>query len=532
MKIGSTIAAVCAPLLAIAGSGDAIRVDNGLLTGIPATRPGIRVFKGVPYAAPPVGPLRWREPQAAVKWTGIRKADQFGPSCMQPVSKYFPMPYGMSEDCLHLNIWTPAKTAADGLPVMVWIHGSGLYDGASTEPRFDGESLASKDVIVVTFNYRLGIFGFLTHPALARESPHHASGNYGFLDQVEALRWVHQNIAAFGGNPQKVTIFGQSAGAMSVSALLASPLTRGLIAGAIGESGAFFGPVLRPRQLAEAEAAGIKFVTSHSAAAPAELRSVPAERLAEALEAHDPYTGPAIVDGYFLPASLKDIYAAGKQQRVPLLTGFNSDEMSAAVISKTMTVASMRDSLFYYLLRWDDEDYRDDQTALMTAYSANTDEAAVLANRDFMADQYTGYATWKWINLHAKTSAMPAFRYVFAHLPPPLKAPPTGQPPSRPLGARASSEIEYVFGTLESNQRFVWRPEDSKVSELIQSYWTNFAKTGDPNGPGLPVWGAYTSKTGPQVMTLDIAPRSAPESHRDRYLALDRLYSKNVKRRN
>ncbi|HEY3742804.1 MAG TPA: carboxylesterase family protein [Bryobacteraceae bacterium] len=516
---------------AIAGTGDAIRVESGLLTGIAGARPGVRVYKGVPYAAPPIGPLRWKEPQPAAKWTGIRKADQFGPSCTRGVSKYMPAPYGMSEDCLHLNIWTPAKTLADGLPVMVWIHGSGFFDGAGTEPRYDGESLASKGVIVVTFNYRLGILGFLAHPALARESAHHSSGNYGFLDQVEALRWVHQNIAAFGGNPDRVTIFGQSAGAMSVSALLGSPLTRGLIAGAIGESGSFFGPILKPMTMAEAEAAGVKYVSSHSAAAPADLRKIPAEQLVEPFGTNDIYNGPAIVDGYFLPAPLKDIYAAGKQQHVPLLTGFNSDEMSAAIISKTMSVRELRDQLFYFLLEWDDENYRDDQPQLMTAYAANTDQAAEIANRDFMADQYTGYATWKWINLHTKTSAKPAFRYVFNRLSPPLKTATDSQLGPRALGARASSEIEYVFGTLNSNERFSWRPDDFKVSELMQSYWTNFAKTGDPNGPGLPVWGAYTNKSGPQVMTLDLNSRSAPEAHRDRYIALDRIYSKNVKKR-
>ena len=478
-----------------------IEIDGGLVAGTTGAKSGIRIFKGIPYAAPPVGDLRWKEPQPTLKWTGVRKADQFGPTCPQTVNKFVSTPYGMNEDCLQLNIWTPASSASDRLPVMVWIHGSGLKDGAGTEPRYDGESLERKGVIVVTINYRLGVLGFLSHPELTRESPHHASGNYGFLDQVQALRWVHQNIAAFGGNPDKVTIFGQSGGSMSVSALVASPLTRGLIAGAIGESGSFFGPLLSPQRLADAEEAGVKFMTRHSVTTLAALRALPVDQLIDAASTRDIYSGPPI-DGYFLPAPIKDIYAAGKQQHVPLLAGWNNDQFVVTILAKTMTPQKLSEQTFDVLTRFDYKDpknfdyndYAPDAKEFLGAYTAKTDDEALLAYRDLLTDEFHGYALWKWIELHAHSSGKPVYRYLFTHLPPSPNPTASGVPPAKPMGATGGSDIEYVFGTLESNQRYAWRPEDFKLSDMIQTYWANFAKTGDPNGPGLPVWDGYASK--------------------------------------
>ena len=296
----------------------------------PARSRACGYFKGIPYAAVPVGPLRWKEPQPVVRWTGVRLADHFGPRCMQaPV--YSDMIFrdsGNSEDCLHLNVWTPAKSNSDHLPVMVWIHGGGFQAGASSEPRQDGEVLAAKGVIVVSINYRMGIFGFMAHPDLTKESAHHASGNYGLLDQAQALRWVHHNIKAFGGDPAKVTIFGESAGSFSVSALMASPLSRELIAGAIGESGAFFGPTLEAKNLADSEALGAKFATAQTSDLAA-LRAMSADKL---LAASKGTTFNPNIDGYFFPVSPAEIFASGKQSHVPLLAGWNSDEMPYMVL--------------------------------------------------------------------------------------------------------------------------------------------------------------------------------------------------------
>jgi len=500
---------------------DRVHVEGGTLEGVAGTKPGVRIFKGIPYAAPPVGELRWAEPRPVVKWNGVRIADHFGPRCMQaPI--YNDMIFrdtGASEDCLHLNVWTPAKSASDRLPVMVWIHGGGFQAGASSEPRQDGEVLATKGVIVVSINYRMGIFGFFAHPDLTKASAHHASGNYGLMDQWHALRWVHQNIKAFGGDPNKVTIFGESAGSFSVCALMASPLSRDLIAGAIGESGAFFGPTLAAKTLTEAEERGVKFATAQSADL-AGLRAMPDDKILAASKgtAFNP-----IVDGYFFPTLPADIFAAGKQSHVPLLAGWNSDEMPYPVL---MAKDKMTAERLAAQLR---EKYPSEAAAMQAVYAATSDEEALTAARELSSDQFIGYSTWKWIDLQARTSGKPVYRYSFTRVRPSKPGAKVGAVDATKLGAVHASEIEYVFGALDSNKDYDWKPEDYKVSELMQSYWTNFAKTGDPNGPGLPKWGAYTSKDAPQVMRLDVDAASAAETHRDRYETLDRFYAKSTR---
>lgn len=498
-----------------------VHVDGGVIEGTAGAKPGVRIFKGIPYAAPPVGALRWREPQPVVKWSGVRAADHFGPRCMQaPV--YADMIFrdsGNSEDCLQLNVWTPAKSASDRLPVMLWIHGGGFQAGASSEPRQDGEVLATKGVIIVSINYRMGIFGFYAHPDLTKESAHHASGNYGLLDQAQALRWVHHNIKAFGGDPAKITVFGESAGSFSVSALMASPTSRELIAGAIGESGAFFGPTLAAKSLAEGEEQGVKFASAESGDLAA-LRAMPADKLLAAASAKGGAGFNPIIDGYFFPELPAEIFASGKQSHVPLLAGWNSDEMPYMVLmSKDKPTPERLATQFH-------DKYPADEKALEAAYSASNDQEAMQAARELSSDQFIGYSTWKWIDMQSRTGEKPVYRYSFSRVRPSKPGAMMGPIKASDLGAVHASEIEYVFGALDSNKTFDWQPDDYKVSELMQTYWTNFAKTGDPNGSGVPKWGSYSGPSDArQVMHLDVNAHSAPEGHRDRYEALDHAYA-------
>lgn len=310
------------------GSNQAKTV-HGLVEGT-LEASGILSFKGVPFAAPPVGDLRWREPQPVKNWQGVRNTKKFGPRPMQ-LAVFGDMNFrsdGMSEDCLYLNVWTPATSEKDKLPVLVYFYGGGFVAGDGSEPRYDGESMAKKGIVAITVNYRLGAFGFFAHPGLTKESPHQSSGNYGYMDQHAALRWGQQNIAAFGGDPAQVTIAGESAGSISVSAQMATPLSKGLIAGAIGESGALVNSGLDPVPLADAEDIGMKFSARIGANPLAALRAIPAQQLLEA--AGKPGTGrfPATIDGYFFPKSPAAIFAAGEQIKVPLLAGWNSEEMN------------------------------------------------------------------------------------------------------------------------------------------------------------------------------------------------------------
>src|SRR6476646_3500058 len=307
------------------------KTENGVLEGVDES--GIKTFKGVPFAAPPVGALRWKEPQPVQNWSGVRKADKFGPRAMElPI--FGDMNFrsnGVSEDCLYLNVWTPAKTGNEKLPVLVYFYGGGFIAGDGSEPRYAGESLARKGIVTLTVNYRLGIFGFFAHPELTKESPHHASGNYGLLDQSAALQWVQKNIVAFGGDPKKVTIAGESAGSFSVSAQMASPLSRNIIAGAIGESGSLLG-LNQTVPLKDAEKTGADFATSVKANSLEELRAIPADQLMKATANAAFGRFPITVDGYFFPKSPLEIYETGEEAHIPLLVGWNSEEINYKVI--------------------------------------------------------------------------------------------------------------------------------------------------------------------------------------------------------
>lgn len=511
------------PLHAQQLSNVQVKTANGVLEGVVSADGKSRSFKGIPYAAPPVGSLRWRTPQPASPWTGVRKATDFEPHAMQghPLGIMTFRDAGQSEDCLYLNLWIPDNSPAAKLPVMVWIHGGGFVAGAASEPRQDGLNLSQKGVIVVSMNYRLGVFGFFAHPELTKESGHNASGNYGFLDQVAALQWVKDNIAAFGGDPDNVTIFGESAGSFSVSALMASPLARGLFNRAIGESGAFLGDTLRSKSRIQAEEAGVKFEElafgTNSLevlrAAPAKELLAAAERIAATAKAPTNYFSPDI-DGYFLPSNCLSIYAAGKQSHIPLLAGWNLDEgFFEAAFSKNLPTAEN------YAARAQAR-YGTNADAFLKAYPATNDAQGKRAAQDLVGDKFIAHSTWRWIEMQLKTGGTPVFRYEFDQtLPLAANARPGTQPT-----APHSCEIEYVFRDLPAVQ-LPWRQEDRDVSELMSSYWVNFAKTGDPNGPGLPLWPAYNSKDGYQVMHLQANSAAAPDDHRVRYEFLDHLDS-------
>jgi para-nitrobenzyl esterase len=536
----SGVAALLATILAAnASAADRVKTANGIVEGAGLQKSGVRIFRGIPFGAPPVGDLRWKAPQPVASWEGVRPAAQFGPRCMQlPI--FGDMNFrasGTSEDCLYLNVWTPAKSAQERLPVLVYFYGGGFQAGDGSEPRYDGESMATKGIVALTVNYRLGVFGFFSHPALTQESPHKASGNYAFLDQNAALRWVQENIAAFGGDPKRVTIAGESAGSASVSAQMASPLSKGLFAGAIGESGAIMGRTLAARPLTETETEGAQFAAQLEAASLAALRAIPAQKLLEASGKGNPFRFSTNLDGYFLPKLPEAIFVAGEQAQVPLLAGWNSEEMN------------------YRMFLGPNEPTPENYAkAVRALYGEQGDEALRLypgasaaqvldSATDLAGDRFIAFSTWKWIDTHVRTSGQRTYRYYYAR-PRPAMRPEMGDavaglaggvvrgpaakaaapPPAR--GAVHSAEIEYAMGNLATNKVYAWTADDYEVSKTMQAYFANFVKTGDPNGPGLPPWPAVVAGRPAEVLRIDVTTKAEPEGHRERYLFLDRQPSK------
>ncbi|MFL6415812.1 MAG: carboxylesterase/lipase family protein [Bryobacteraceae bacterium] len=511
-----TIALAVTATTMYAGLPTQIQTQSGLVEGMSSADNKVQVFEGIPFAAPPVGNLRWQSPQPVSGWEGVRKATAFGPRCMQaPI--YADMVFrdsGASEDCLYLNVWTPATSASANLPVMIWIYGGGFAAGASSEPRQDGSKLAEKGVVVVSMNYRLGVFGFFAHPDLRKESSQHSSGNYGLMDQASAIDWVHKNVAAFGGDPNNVTIFGESAGSISVSAQMASPLSKNLIKRAIGESGSVFMLNAPAMSLGEAERQGSNFARALGVNNLTALRAMKSKDLLDAAQGHtSQFRFWPIIDGYVLPGLPRDIYGGGKQAHIPLLAGWNTDEQPAAAFfgKDPHTTDSYADKLKTL--------YGENAQKLLELYPAANEAQMNDSATALAGDRFISYSTWKWIDEQSQTGGSPVYRYHFEQAPP--------QPAGKPTrGAYHSADIEYVFQTLDSKD-LPWTDADRKLSDIMSSYWTNFAKTGDPNGPGLPRWPATTPQNGYQLMHLvqgsGAAPDAAPDTVRPRYELLDRI---------
>lgn len=509
---------VCTVSLAWSQDGRApvVATAQGPVQGVTVSD-GVHAYLGIPYAAPPVGELRWKAPQPAEAWEGVRDATHFGHHCVQFVA-YPDMVFddaGESEDCLTLNVWAPANAAR--LPVMVWVHGGGFVGGASSEPRQNGQHLARHGVVVVSMNYRLGMLGFFTHAGLAAESANHAAGNYGLMDQIAAIEWVKKNIAAFGGDPDNITLFGESAGSFAVSALMASPLSKGMLAKAIGESGAsFYNRTLPFAPLAEREAHDAELAKSALGTDDLEaLRKIPAETLAAEKTFREAKAFPPDIDGYVLPKSLPEIYAAGEQAHIPVLGGWNRDEVRGAVThAKVKTTATT-------FKETATKDFGTEAKGFLKVYPAKTDAQAEASAGDYAGDKFLVYSTWRWLEAQVGTGDAPVYRYRLDLVPPPDKFHPAGS------GAFHSDDIEYVFGMLDSRQGATWRPEDRALSEQIQTYWSNFARSGDPNGEGLPKWPAYDAQDHWMVMHLDAPSVAKPDDQRARYLFLDSVWGRN-----
>ncbi len=515
-----------------------VKILNGVLEG--TYESGINVFKGIPFAAPPVGDLRWKAPQPVKNWTGVRKATQFGPRAMQlPV--FGDMNFrsnGMSEDCLYLNVWAPANVKDHKLlPVLVYYYGGGFIAGDGSEYRYDGESMARRGIVSVTVNYRLGVFGFFSYPGLTKEASYKGCGNYGLMDQVAALQWVQKNIAAFGGDPRRITIAGESAGSFSVSALMASPLSKNIIAGAIGESGSLLGNGL-VSSLQNAEKSGETFAKSIQENSLEELRAMPAEDLLKATSHAGFGTFPVDVDGYFFPKQPLQIYESGQQAHVPLLVGWNSEEMNYHFVlgSQKPTVENFENAI--------KKRFGDQADALLSVYHAANDSDVEKVATAFASDQFIAFGTWKWSEEQSKTGTKPVYQYFFERARPEMRsemgnavaglaggvirdtAAQQKPKPPIPKGAVHSAEIEYALGNLPSNRVYDWQADDYKVSDIMQTFFENFIKTGSPNGITVPYWPRVDISKPVKVMHVNVNTRVETEKTRDRYLLLDKMNKK------
>jgi carboxylesterase type B len=470
-----------------------VRVAQGELAGAAAGDGAVAAFKGVPFAAPPVGDLRWRAPQPPAAWQGVRKADAYGANCMQtivdakkPWTYEFMAHGGTSEDCLYLNVWTAASSPAERRPVLIYIHGGANTEGSGSVPVYDGSGLASKGLVVVTINYRLGVFGFLAHRELTQESPYHASGNYALLDQIAAVKWVKANIAGFGGDPTRITVSGQSAGASAVRNLLVSPLAAGLFQRAIAESGVSLGGAARTLALAESD--GDRYARAKNAASIAELRALPAQQIAMPPVGGAPIRWGAIVDNYALPSSEADAFAAGRSNDVAVLTGTNRDE-GGAVPQPTTTAEAFQKQA--------QQRYGDRAEAFLALYPAATDADAKLAQNASARDA-SRVTTSIWAMARAKTAKSPTFTYFWDHTLP--------GPDAARFGAFHTSEVPYAMNTLAFSDR-PFTAEDRRIADMLSSYWANFAAKGDPNGAGLPHWPSVAER--PDA-TMNVGDAFAP----------------------
>jgi para-nitrobenzyl esterase len=486
-------------------SAAVVSTESGLVEGVQEN--GVDVYKGLPFAAAPIGSLRWRPPAPPAAWPAIRSAGQFAPTCMQHGS--YPEdapPEPMSEDCLYLNVWVPRHSPAEKLPVMVWIYGGGLENGSASTPLYAGDKLVLKGVIVVTANYRLGVLGFLAHPDLSAESPQRVSGNYGLLDQIAALGWVQRNIAAFGGDPTRVTLFGQSSGSISISELVVSPLAGGLFQRAIGESGGLFEPVelAGDFQLAGAEQNGQTFVEKTGERTLRALRAMPASELIKLK-----FNPHAIVDGYVLPRAPYEAYREGKQNDVDLLIGSNASEGRLFLDDSPISAATFRRQL--------DRDFSGLIVSLAGPGSPANDQQARASFVTFEGEMRFGWDMWAWARLQSAAARRPVFLYRYMQTSPYRVG-------DRYFGWGASHgmEMPYVFDHLDQ-QALPWTPQDRRLASVMSSYWTNFAKSGDPNEKGLPIWTEFTPAH-PLAMQLGATIAPGPLADEADLARIDRVY--------
>ena len=503
VRLATLVALVLGFSVGLAADSLKVKTQEGKIQGKMINNGKVKAFLGLPYAAPPIGERRWKAPEQAAKWKGTRDATKFGAHCAQ--GRVFDdmifQDSGPSEDCLFLNVYAPADaTDKSKLPVMFWIHGGGYAGGASSEPRHNGDFLPLKGVVLVTINYRLGVFGFLVTDELAKEG-NGAAGNYGLLDMVAALEWAKGNIQNFGGDPGNVTIFGESAGSFAVSTLMASPLAQGLFAKAIGESGAAFpgGVALGGDTVAERAKADGAWMDAIGAKSIKDLRAMPTDQVLEAVRKKTPAGFSPVVDGRLLTEPVPDTYAAGKQAHVPLLAGWNADEGSFFAMRGMTAVqwSAMADGLF-----------KDRSAEFLKLYPGETDAQALRSAIDYGSDNFIALGTWKWLEAQKKTGESPVYRYHFE-----LAATPSKFHPG--TFAFHSDDIEYVFGTLDTRPGWAVRPEDRKLSDEMMSYWTNFAKNGDPNGTGLPEWPKLGSDDA--LIHLNDPITAGPDTLRARY---------------
>jgi para-nitrobenzyl esterase len=467
-------------------------VSGGTVVG--ALNNGVASFKGIPFAAPPTGQLRWKPPQPVVPWDGIKKSDSFGPPCAQKSGKEIQG----SEDCLFLNVWSGATNLRERRPVMVWIHGGRFNSGTTSSPTFDGTRFAEQGVVLVSVAYRLGVFGFLAHPQLSRESGK-GSGAYALQDQIAALRWVRQNISQFGGDPTRVTIFGESSGGGAVSLLAAAPAARGLFHRVISESGGAFNHGQLP-SLGVAEATGQRLLRELGAADIGAVRSASVDRLLEASSRLGPSIFAPLIDGDIVRGANVALYRAGLFNDTPILLGFNADDRDSDI------PASATSTAFEEQYRSFPAECASLAKAVVAGYPHATDAAAAKAFKALKSDAGYGWQSWTWAHLHVGKGKGPVYLYYF-----------DVRSPEWPDGAPHGAEVLFVFANLGAQAP----PEHIKVSDLMQRYWINFASTGNPNGPGLPHWPPFDERE-ETAMVFDQAPSARPLPNADRIETFDR----------
>ena len=512
---------------------DQVRIDTGTLAGVASvTQPMVHMFKGIPYAAPPLGENRWRAPQPAAKWDGVRNANAFGAPCAAgapfggrgggggarggargaapaqapPASAEPPREPARSEDCLYLNVWTSAGSPNDKRPVMLWIYGGGFTGGSGGMTWYDGENLAAKGPVIVTINYRLGSLGFFAHPDLAKEAGHSGSGNYGMMDAIAALQWVKRNIAAFGGDPNNVTVAGESAGAIMVGALVGSPQAKGLFKRAIAESGGWMGLTqTRMRASADAEAAGVKAVDALGVKTMAELRAKPLDQLTGLASAG------LVVDGYVIPEDISLTFQAGKENAVDVLTGSNKDEANFGICGptaglvgrgggSTLTVDAFKAAA--------ERKYGEMASEYLKLYPATTDDQARHAAHEACADEIT-WNMRQWAAAEAKMGKK-AYTYFFTRVQTVVVPPDREHGQPSPAGATHTAEISFAWNNPKGQATQMWNDVDIKLADQMSSYWVNFISKGDPNGSGLPRWPEFKELSKSRVMVLADAPQVEP----------------------